>query len=133
MMLSIIFSTSQVVRFLLETYFSCPKLFLKIFSTKLKVIHGKPLSLHCTMGNFEINKKSAKKLILAIIGSAKFWPYSDDFWNCNCKQIFFYKYFWFKMTHYALILLTVGQKTLKSPGQKNSWNQINQFHDFFFI
>ena len=27
---------------------------------------------------------------------------------------------------------TVGQNIQKSPGQKNSWNQINQFHEFFF-
>ena len=27
---------------------------------------------------------------------------------------------------------TVGQKILKRPGQKNSWNQINQFHELFF-
>ena len=27
---------------------------------------------------------------------------------------------------------TVGQKILKSPGQKNSSNQINQFHAIFF-
>ena len=26
----------------------------------------------------------------------------------------------------------MGQKIKKSPGQKKSWNQINQFHDFFF-
>ena len=25
-----------------------------------------------------------------------------------------------------------GQKILKSPDQKNSWNQINEFHDFTF-
>ena len=27
---------------------------------------------------------------------------------------------------------TVGQKNEKRPGQKNSWNQINQFHGIFF-
>ena len=27
---------------------------------------------------------------------------------------------------------TVGLKILKSPGAKMSWNQINQFHKFFF-
>ena len=26
----------------------------------------------------------------------------------------------------------VGQKIKKSPGQKNSWNHINQFHEEFF-
>ena len=26
---------------------------------------------------------------------------------------------------------TVGQKIKKSPGQKDSWNQINQFHEIF--
>ena len=26
-------------------------------------------------------------------------------------------------------ILTVSQKILKSPGQKHSWNQINQFHE----
>ena len=25
-----------------------------------------------------------------------------------------------------------GSENLKSPGQKNSWNQINQFHEKFF-
>ena len=29
-------------------------------------------------------------------------------------------------------LTVLGQKIKKSPGQKNSWNQINQFHEFFF-
>ena len=28
---------------------------------------------------------------------------------------------------------TVGQKIKKSPAQKNTWNQINQFHEFFFV
>ena len=28
---------------------------------------------------------------------------------------------------------TVGQKIWKSPGQKNSWNQVNQFHELFFF
>ena len=27
---------------------------------------------------------------------------------------------------------TEGQKILKNPGQKNSWNQINQFHEKIF-
>ena len=27
----------------------------------------------------------------------------------------------------------VGQKILKSPGQKNLWNQINQFHEKIFL
>ena len=27
---------------------------------------------------------------------------------------------------------TVGQKYKKNPGKKKSWNQINQFHDFFW-
>ena len=27
---------------------------------------------------------------------------------------------------------TAGQKILKSPGKKNSWNQINQFDEQFF-
>ena len=26
-----------------------------------------------------------------------------------------------------------GPENLKSPGQKNSWNQINQFHEKFFL
>ena len=29
-------------------------------------------------------------------------------------------------------LCTAGQKISKSTGQKNSWNQINQFHNCFF-
>ena len=32
----------------------------------------------------------------------------------------------------SAVCCTVGQKILKSPGQKNLWNQINQFHEFFF-
>ena len=27
---------------------------------------------------------------------------------------------------------TVGQKIKKGPGQKNSWNQINRFHEIYF-
>ena len=29
------------------------------------------------------------------------------------------------------ITITVGQKIKKSPGQKNSWNEIIKFHEFF--
>ena len=34
---------------------------------------------------------------------------------------------------FIIRIVTAGQKIKKNPGQKNSWNQINQFHEKNFF
>ena len=53
------------------------------------------------------------------------WIYIlEDACKLNASSIFFQI---LPPKKFGMSTFTVGQKILKSPGQKNSWNQINQF------
>ena len=79
-----------------------------------------------------------------------YWPWEQLFTVTLSKKVCFElktlsidsKHFSFQFSCFDLVITykacpgdrgltfssTVGQKIWKSPGQKNSWNQINQFH-----
>ena len=52
--------------------------------------------------------------------------------NKSKKEILIFKFFSQFTFRYVGIYFIVGQKIKKSPGQQNSWNQINQFHEISF-